>query len=179
MPKAIIRRRASEPDPATGNLLGVLCGLAWALTLLGLRWSERDGARDGMSAVVVGNAIACVVGLPFLASLPAASPIEWATTAYLGVFQIAIAYMFLTSGVARVPALDVSPLLLIEPVLNPIWTWLVRGEEPGARTLVGGAIIITATAAKGIHDARSPAITTKDTKSANGTQGTTDSSRSG
>ena len=164
MPKAIIRRRASEPDPATGNLLGVLCGLAWALTLLGLRWSERDGARDGMSAVVVGNAIACVVGLPFLASLPAASPIEWATTAYLGVFQIAIAYMFLTSGVAYVPALDVSLLLLIEPVLNPVWTWLVRGEEPGARTLVGGAIIITATAAKGIYDARPSAIATKGTR---------------
>ena len=154
---------ATAPDPATGDLLGVLCGLAWALTLLGLRWGERHGARDGMSAVVVGNAIACVAGLPFLASLPAASPVEWATLAYLGVFQIAIAYILLTSGVAHVPALDVSLLLLIEPVLNPIWTWLVHGEDPGTRTLVGGAIIITATAAKGIYDAHSSAIATRDT----------------
>ena len=25
-------------------------------------------------------------------------------------------------------------------MLNPIWTWIVRGEEPGAWTIVGGAI---------------------------------------
>ncbi len=77
--------------------------------------------------------------------------------AYLGVFQIAVAYILLTSAVAHVPALDVSLLLLIEPVLNPIWTWLARGEDPGTQTLVGGAIILTATAAKGLHDARAPA----------------------
>ena len=151
----------TAPDPATGNLLGVLCGVTWALTLIGLRWSERRGAQIGMSAVVVGNAMACVAGLPFLGSLPSASAVEWATITYLGVFQIAIAYIFLTSAVAHVPALDVSLLLLFEPVLNPIWTWLVRGEDPGWRTLVGGAIIVTATAAKGISDARAPATAAK------------------
>ena len=147
---------ATAPDPATGNLLGVLCGVTWALTLIGLRWGERHGARTGLSAVVVGNAIACVVGLPSLAALPPAPAGEWITLAYLGVFQIAIAYLFLTSGVAHVPALDVSLLLLIEPVLNPFWTWLVHGEDPGTGTLVGGAIILTATAARGIYGARAP-----------------------
>ena len=80
--------------------------------------------------------------------------------AYLGVFQIAIAYVFLTSAVAHLPALEVSLLLLIEPVLNSIWTWLVHGEDPGTWTLIGGAIIITATAAKGIYDARPPSVAT-------------------
>ena len=147
----------TAPDPATGNLLGVLCGVAWALTLIGLRWGERHGARIGMSAVVVGNAMVFVVGLPFLTPLPSAAVGEWITMAYLGVFQIAVAYLLLTSAVAHVPALDVSLLLLIEPVLNPIWTWLVRGEDPGAQTLVGGAIIVTATAAKALYNARVPA----------------------
>jgi drug/metabolite transporter (DMT)-like permease len=50
----------------------------------------------------------------------------------------------------------VSLLLLLEPVLNPLWTWLIRGEEPGGWTLAGGAIIIAATAAR--------TLTTKDTK---------------
>ena len=121
----------TAPDPATGNLLGVICSLTWAFTLIGLRWGERRGARIGMSAVAVGNAMAFVVGLPFFTSLPSASVGEWATMAYLGVFQIAIAYIFLTNAVAHLPALEVSLLLLIEPVLNPIWTWLVRGEDPG------------------------------------------------
>jgi DME family drug/metabolite transporter len=147
---------ASAPDPATGNVLGVLCSVAWAFTLLGLRWAERHDARIGMSAVVVGNAMAFLIGVPFLLPLPAASASEWATLVYLGVFQIGLAYIFLTRAIAELPALDVSLLLLIEPVLNPLWTWLIRGEDPGRWTLVGGAIILLATAAR--------TLVTKDTK---------------
>jgi len=144
----------TAPDPATGNLLGVICSVTWALTLIGLRWGERHGARIGISAVVVGNAMAFAVGVPFLSPLPSASAGEWATMAYLGVFQIAVAYICLTSAVAHLPALDVSLLLLLEPVLNPIWTWFVRGEEAGIWTLVGGAIIVVATAGKAMYDSR-------------------------
>ena len=138
----------SAPDPATGNLLGVLSGTVWALTLLGLRWAERHDSRVGISAVVVGNAMAFLIGLPFLLPLPAASPGEWATVVYLGVIQIALAYIFLTRAIAELPALDVSLLLLLEPVLNPVWTWLIRGENPGRWTIAGGAIILAATAAR-------------------------------
>jgi len=155
---------ATAPDPATGNLLGVICSLTWALTLMGLRWGQRYGERTGISAVIVGNAMACAVGGPFLVPLPSASAGEWLTMAYLGLFQIAAAYIFLTSAVAHLPALDVSLLLLLEPVLNPIWTWLVRGEEPGIWALVGGAIIVIATAGKAIYDSRTPTVAPKSTK---------------
>lgn len=154
----------TSPDPATGNLLGIVCSLTFALTLIGLRWGTRHGARIGISAVVLGNAMAFVVGAPFLSPLPSASVGEWATLAYLGVFQIAVAYIFLTSAAATLPALDVSLLLLLEPVLNPIWTWLVRGEEPGIWTLVGGAIIVVSTAGKALYDSRTPTVATKSAK---------------
>jgi DME family drug/metabolite transporter len=147
---------ATAPDPATGNVLGVLCSATWALTLIGLRWAERLDARIGISAVVVGNGLAFVIGTPFLLPLPAASAGEWATLIYLGVIQIAVAYIFLTRAIAQLPALDVSLLLLLEPVLNPLWTWLIRGENPGRWSLVGGSIILAATAAR--------TMTTKDTK---------------
>ena len=147
---------ATAPDPATGNLLGVLCSVTWAFTLIGLRWAERKDSRIGISAVVVGNAMAFIIGAPFLLPLPAASAAEWATLVYLGVIQIGLAYIFLTRAVAQLPALDVSLLLLLEPVLNPLLTWLIRGEEPGRWTLLGGAIIVVATAAR--------TITTKNTK---------------
>jgi drug/metabolite transporter (DMT)-like permease len=147
---------ATAPDPATGNLLGVLCSVTWAFTLLGLRWAERFDPHIGISAVVVGNALAFLVGVPFLLPLPAASTVEWATLVYLGVIQIGLAYIFLTRAVAQLPALDVSLVLLLEPVLNPVWTWLVRGEHPGSWTLVGGAVIVAATAAR--------TMTTKDTE---------------
>jgi DME family drug/metabolite transporter len=146
----------TAPDPVTGNLLAVVCSVTWALTLLGLRYVQRDEARTsvGLSAVLLGNLFASLAAWPFAWPLPAANAAEWATVAYLGVGQIGLAYVFLTAAIRVLPALEVSLLLLIEPVLNPIWTWMIRGERPGTYTIIGGAIIIAATAIKSAYDAR-------------------------
>src|SRR5262245_56538775 len=146
----------TAPDPATGNLLAVVCSVTWALTLLGLRYLQRDHAHTGvgLTAVALGNLFASLAAMPFALPLPSASLVEWATIAYLGICQIALAYVFLTAAMRVLPALEVSLLLLIEPVLNPTWTWLIRGEQPGAYTIIGGGIIIAATAIKSLHDSR-------------------------
>ena len=158
----------TAPDPATGNLLAALCGFSWALTLLGLRWVQRDHASErlGMSVVVVGNAIASAASLPFAWPLPAAPAAEWATVVYLGVVQIGLAYVCLTKAMRHLPALEASLLLLLEPVLNPLWAWLIRDEIPGPWTLVGGAIILAATAIKAAYDehADKDALAAKNTK---------------
>jgi len=60
----------------------------------------------------------------------------------------------LARAVPYLPALEVSLLLLLEPVLNPIWTWIVHREQPGGWTVVGGSIILMATAVKSVYDAR-------------------------
>ena len=154
---------ATAPNPVAGNWLGAASGLAWALTLVALRYLARDeqsGRATGsatVSAVVAGNAIACAGALPSAWPLPSASPGEWATLVYLGVFQIGLAYVALSAAVRQLPALETSLLLLLEPVLNPIWTWLIRGEHPGSWTIAGGAVIVSATAIKLVYDAREPA----------------------
>jgi drug/metabolite transporter (DMT)-like permease len=148
----------TAPDPVTGNLLAVVCSITWALTLLGLRYVQRERAQTtaGLTAVTLGNLFASLAAWPFAWPLPSASPVEWGTIAYLGICQIGVAYVFLTSAIRVLPALEVSLLLLIEPVLNPIWTWMIRGEHPGGFTIAGGAIIIAATAIKSVYDARVP-----------------------
>ena len=149
---------ATAPDPATGDLLAALCGLSWALTLLGLRWVERDRANEGfgMSVVVIGNVMASGASLPFGWPLPPAPAAEWATVVYLGIVQIGLAYVCLTKAMRHLPALEASLLLLLEPVLNPLWAWMIRDEYPGTWTLTGGAIIVAATGAKAIYDSRTP-----------------------
>lgn len=146
----------TAPDPVTGNLLAVICSITWALTLMGLRYVQRDQTQTsvGLSAVTLGNLFASLAAWPFAWPLPSASAVEWGTIAYLGICQIGVAYVFLTSAMRVLPALEVSLLLLIEPVLNPIWTWMIRGEHPGSFTIAGGAIIIAATAIKSLYDAR-------------------------
>lgn len=138
---------ATAPDPYRGNLLGAASGLTWALTLMGLRWlgrAEQTGAQVAGSAVIAGNLFA------FLATLPASLP--WAhvglgdglTVGYLGVFQIGLAYVLLTHGVRRVPALEISLLMLLEPVGGAFWAWLVHGEQPGPWSLAGCTVILVA-----------------------------------
>ena len=149
----------TAPDPVSGNILALFCSVTWALTLLALRYHERQGGaeRGGLSSVVIGNLFACVVALPFAWPFPAAPAAAWATMVYLGTLQIGLAYICLTAAVRQVPAFEISLLLLVEPVLNPIWTWLIRGEEPGGAVIAGGAVILAATAARSFRTDRPPA----------------------
>jgi DME family drug/metabolite transporter len=139
----------TAPRPLLGNLVAAGAGLSWGLTIMGLRWLGRDARarRDqSVSAVVCGNLLACLAALPLALPVVDSRPADWLLVTFLGVFQIGVAYAFLTRGVRRVPALEVSLLLLLEPVLNPIWALLVHGERPGPWAAGGGAIIIAATA---------------------------------
>ncbi len=146
----------TAPDPATGNLFAFVSSLTWAATLMSLRAVERRGVHQGvgLTAVVIGNALACLVALPWALPPPVATATDWVTILSLGLFQIGLAYLCLTAAIQHLSALDVSLLLLIEPVLNPFWTWLVRGEVPAAATLAGGGLIIAATAARSAIDGR-------------------------
>ena len=141
---------ATAPDPALGNLLATASGVSWALTMIGLRWiGAREAAGSGggsaLATVVGGNALACLLCLPLALPVASAAPIDWAVVGYLGVFQIGLAYLFLARGIAGVPALEASMILLVEPALNPIWAWLVHGERPGVLPIVGGTLILSAT----------------------------------
>ena len=68
----------------------------------------------------------------------------WAVTLFL-------ALVCLRSGVK---SLDAGIIGYIEPVLNPIWVFLVLGERPSRWALLGGAIIITAVVAHTLWEAR-------------------------
>ncbi|NOZ95001.1 MAG: DMT family transporter [Acidobacteria bacterium] len=141
---------ATAPRPMAGNILALAAGVCWALTIMGLRHQSRgkEGAGIAAAAVACGNLIAFAVILPMALPVSSASAADWALIVFLGVVQIGLAYVLLTRGVRGVPALEASLLLLVEPVLNPVWAWLVQGENPGLWSLLGGAVILGATAAR-------------------------------
>jgi drug/metabolite transporter (DMT)-like permease len=149
---------ASAPNRPLGNAVGVVSGLCWSLTLLGLRWLEkRDPSAQGASAgnaAVVGNLVAFAACLPL--SLPASdvSAGDIAGVLYLGVFQVGLAYVLLTRSISQVPAVEASLLLLVEPALSPVWAWLVHGETPGPWPFAGGLLILGATSWKTLRARR-------------------------
>jgi drug/metabolite transporter (DMT)-like permease len=148
----------TAPDPVRGNILAALSGVTWALTVSGLRWMgarESGGGGSATAAVVLGNLFAFAAGAPF--AFPAAgTAADWIIVLYLGVFQIALAYVLVTAALRVVPALEATVLLLVEPALNPLWTWLVHGERPTRWAIAGGVLIIASTTLKSWLDARPP-----------------------
>jgi drug/metabolite transporter (DMT)-like permease len=149
----------SAPDPVRGNLLALGSGITWALTVCGLRWMASSGAGRGSAvvAVVAGNVIASLGALPFALPIGHHDATDWLLVGYLGVFQIALAYVLVTKALEVLPALEASLILLIEPVLNPVWAWVFQGERPGVWALVGGGVILGATTVRSVLDARRPA----------------------
>jgi len=137
----------SAPDPLRGKLLAACAGICWAFTLAGFRWLGRNaGPRDSsMPAVVTGNLLAFAACLPEALPITRMSPADISVVLYLGIFQVGIAYICLACGLRAVPALTASILLLVEPALNPVWAWMLHGERPGARPLLGGALILLST----------------------------------
>jgi drug/metabolite transporter, DME family len=150
---------ATAPDPPRGNLIALASGLSWALTMTGLRWLGRDAVsgkphNPALAPVALGNVLAFLAALPF--ALPATSfhASDLAVILYLGVVQIGLAYFLLTRAVRYVPAFEATVVLLLEPVMNPVWAWLVHHERPGPWALAGGAVILSAALANSWLQAR-------------------------
>lgn len=145
---------ATAPNPLLGNLLAALSGLSWAVTIMGLRALGRGSESWGPASALWGSVITALFCLPKALPLGPTSPADWAILGYLGTFQVGVGYVFLLRGLKRIRAIEASLLLLLEPVLNPVWAWIVHGERPGAWSLAGAAVILLATAAKSVWDAR-------------------------
>ena len=150
------RASLTASDPTLGLCYAIASCVGWAVTLLGLRLLSRgrnskepDAAAQ---ALVVGNVFAFLGALPLALPVATIAARDLLLLGYLGVFQIGVAYLCLARGLRAVPAIAASFLLMLEPVLNPFWTWLVHDEVPATLTLIAGAGILVATA---VHAAKS------------------------
>ena len=140
--------RETATNPVLGNVLAAASGVGWALTVLGLRWLGRADGSTGnvaLQATLYGNVLACAIALPWALPVPGGSASDWGAIAFLGVVQIGLAYFCLTRAARSVAALELSLLLLLEPVLSSIAAWAFHGERPGPWSLLGALTILVAT----------------------------------
>jgi len=134
-----------RPQDVTGNLLALASGVCFAFYFLLLRHSSaRDVNRA--SSVIYGNLLVVLIAASAgLKALPSINLHDALSVVYLGVVQIGVAYTLFTLGMARgIRSLDAGIVGYIEPVLNPVWVFLVIGERPSKWALIGGAIIVGA-----------------------------------
>jgi len=125
-----------------GQVLTILMSLAFAGVIVITR-HRRDVSMA--PAMCLSQVAVFVLAAPF-ADFAAATTKDVTLLATLGICQIGLGFVFLTVGARLIPAGEVALITLLEIVLGPLWVWLALGEQPGAATLAGGAVVLGAVA---------------------------------
>jgi drug/metabolite transporter (DMT)-like permease len=61
-----------------------------------------------------------------------------------GAINLGLGLALFATGARLIPAAFAALLGTFEPILGPVWVWLVHGEVPSARTMVGGVVVFAA-----------------------------------
>lgn len=125
-----------------GNFVALASGFCFGWMALFLR-RHRHRQESAIPALVLGNLLAGVIGLPFMFPGPPDAA-SWVGLLLLGVVQLGLPYVLYAWALRHVRAVEGILLPMIEPVLNPVWVFLLLGETPGPLALLGGAIILSA-----------------------------------
>lgn len=144
-----------ETNALTGNLIALCSGLFMGFYFLLLRLPSSRAVNRAAS-VIYGSLLLVLVTAPFgIAAIPRLTLRDIIAVTFLGVIQIGVAYTLFTLGIARgVRSLEAGIVGYIEPVLNPVWVFLLIGERPSKWAILGGAIIITIVMVHTILNAR-------------------------
>jgi drug/metabolite transporter (DMT)-like permease len=147
---------AGQGDADAGHRWGIVFGLASGVAFAGVAVFLR-ALRDHDSlwlAVVnhlsAGVLLTAALLVQYVASeeksRPRIAPTgrEVAVLAVFGSGQMALPYVLFGRGLQGVSPQEAGVLSLLEPLLNPLWTYLAAGEKPAPATLIGGAILIAA-----------------------------------
>lgn len=132
-------------DGLYGNFVALLSGLSYALMILLLR-KLKDA--EPVLPVWYGNIIVFLFSMPASLTIPGAS--DALGILVLGALQIAAPYLIFSRVIKQVPAIDAVLILALEPILNPLWVFLVMEEIPGVFSLIGAALVIGSILLKGL-----------------------------
>jgi drug/metabolite transporter (DMT)-like permease len=129
-----------------GNLAAVLGGVALAIMIVSAR-AQKD--NHPAQIFLIGSCLGGMIGLPSVLQ-ETWSLADAAIIVYLGIVQTGLASALYSIAIRHVPALESNLILMLEPVLNPLWVFLVIGESPAPLALIGGAVVIGAIAVRAI-----------------------------
>jgi drug/metabolite transporter (DMT)-like permease len=138
-------------NDALGLAAGVACGFCWGMCVMFMR--KKGAERAPLSSMVIANFITPLYCLGAMCSVDfsdlgaAAANMGW--SAVLGIGPLGLGYIFYLLALNKVTALEAALIPSIEPLMNPIWTYLVVGEVPGFWTLVGGSVVLTVVLIRG------------------------------
>ena len=121
-----------------GNVLGVLSGISFATFIVCTRMQKN---AHPAGSIFLGNVIALVVCLPSMIVTPLTEDAIFGGM-YLGLIYGGRSYIIYSACIRYVSALSAILIATIEPVLNPVWVFLLVGETPSSYAILGGGIVV-------------------------------------
>lgn len=140
-----------SPEGFYGNILAVLSGVTSAVMIVSLR-AQKDGSPE--DSILIASAAIAIMGLPSIWK-ETQTVTNWLSIAYLGIFQIGLAFILFTKGIKHIPALEANLIGTLEPILNPVWVFLFLGERMGQFALLGGLVVLTGVILSAVGSAKS------------------------
>ncbi|NLO12955.1 MAG: DMT family transporter [Clostridiales bacterium] len=138
-----------------GSLLGDSLALMTAFTFALVFFAARLKGVDPMDYTYLGNLLSAlfVFAIPFDRAF-IINPRAMISVLAMGA-SLSAGYWFFTAGMrTRVHPVTASIVAMVEPVLNPLWAFLFLGEDPGAYSLLGAALVILSVSFYSILKAR-------------------------
>jgi len=131
----------ADAGQLAGNLLALGVSVCFAAQLTVLR--KFHAAVDMLPMVMIAGLWSLVPAFA-LAGPFAATPQDLVVLALMGCVQLGVGCLLFTAASRTLSATELGLLALLEPILGPLWVWLLLGEHPGAYALAGGALVLSA-----------------------------------
>lgn len=94
-------------------------------------------------ATCLGTAIAACFAATQTSGF-ATSAIDAGLLFAFGALNLGLGLAFFATGARLIPAAYAALIGTSEPLLGPVWVWLIHGEVPSARTVLGGLVVFAA-----------------------------------
>jgi len=137
-------------DGLWGNFIAILSAIFFAFLIIFMRM-QKSGSP--VETVILGNIITFVVCLPFIIQEPPTG-VNLLPLSYLGIIQLGLPFLLYSTAIKYVTAIDAVLIQTIEPLLNPVWVFLIIGEVPGSWAVVGGAVVLISVTIRNIYTGR-------------------------
>lgn len=130
-------------DLSAGQLLGNVCGLVSGIGMACSILYACNNPADLQEYTMLNSLISVVVGIPAAIQHPPQFDVaSLIAVFFLGVVASGIATVLMAKSAPHLASVEVSMLLMLDPILNPVWVALAIGEIPGSLALIGMVIVI-------------------------------------
>ena len=141
---------------STGNMLGNVIAVLSGIGYAGVFMMNSFEKSDSLSSIFLGQSLSAVTCVWFVFGETDFGMAAIGGIVALGVFQLALAYIFMAKGLDEVPAVTASLTTAIEPILNPLLVAVFYHETVTPLSFVGAVIVIAAIVGYNVWKAARP-----------------------